>query len=77
MSTAAIDRPIALRMRPDLIVAEQWFGGRAFFVVKDPLRLAYSYLTQQEFFILSVLNGGTSSAEIRGGTTAQVVMSVT
>lgn len=64
MSTAAIDRPIALRMRPDLVVVEQWFRGRPFFVVKDPLRLAYSYLTQQEYFILAALDGGASSATI-------------
>jgi len=64
LTSAASDRPIRLRKRPDLVVAEQWFGCRQFFVLKDPLRLAYSYLTQQEYFILSLLDGEQSSAAI-------------
>ncbi len=61
---AASDRPIHMRMRPDLVLAEQWFSGRPFFVVKDPLRTAYSYLTQQEHFILKLLDGGVSAADV-------------
>ncbi len=61
---AASDRPIRMRMRPDLVLAEQWFSGRPFFVVKDPLRTAHSYLTQQEHFILQLLDGGVSAADV-------------
>ena len=49
----------------DLVVSEQWFGGRRYFVVKDPLTLVYSYLTEQEHFILAQLDGQTSLSEIQ------------
>ena len=44
---AAIDRPLPLRMRADLVVREQWFCGRRHFVIKDPVALTYVYLTEQ------------------------------
>jgi putative peptide zinc metalloprotease protein len=61
---AAIDRPVGLRMRPDLVLREQWFGGRRHVVVKDPLALTYAYLTEEEHFVLELLNGQISVAQI-------------
>jgi len=63
--TAAIDRPVRLRMRPDLVIQEQWFARRRVFVVKDPLTLSYSYLTEQEHAILTMLDVQASVAEIQ------------
>src|SRR5262249_34665842 len=62
---AAIDRPLPLRIRADLEVAEQWFSGRRLFVIKDPLTLVYSYFTEHEHFILSALDGVRSIGEIQ------------
>jgi putative peptide zinc metalloprotease protein len=63
--TAAIDRPVRLRVRPDLVSSELWFGRRRFFVVNDPVVLNYSYLTEHEHAILTMLDGSTSTAEIQ------------
>src|SRR5262245_39534262 len=54
---AAADRPLTLRMRPDLVVREVWFRGRRHFVLSDPIATAYAYLTEQEYFILRSLDG--------------------
>jgi putative peptide zinc metalloprotease protein len=63
--TAAINRPVRLRFRPDLATSELWFGRRRFFVVKDPVALSYSYLTEHEHAILSMLDGTASTSEIQ------------
>jgi hypothetical protein len=62
---AAIDRPLPLRMRTDLIVREQWFNGRRHFVIKDPIALTYVYLTEQEHLVLQSLDGETSPAQVQ------------
>lgn len=64
VAVAAIDRPLRLRKRQDLIVSEQWFSGARHFVIKDPLAATYVYLTEQEYFILGQLDGATSTAQI-------------
>jgi len=62
---AAIDRPLPLRARADLVTAEEWFGSQRWTVIKDPLTLAFAYLTEQEDFILRRLDCRTSLAEIQ------------
>ena len=62
---AAIDRPLPLRMRADLVVGEQWFGGRRHFVFKNPVALTYVYLTDQEHFVLQSLDGEFSPAQVQ------------
>lgn len=62
---ATVDRPLRLRMRPDLQIAEQWFGGKKYYVTKDPLTVVFSYLTEHEYFILALLDGEFGTAEIQ------------
>jgi len=58
-------RPIALRMRRDLIVRRQRWQGREYWTVKDPLTLKYYRFENEEFAILSMLDGQTSSDCVR------------
>lgn len=62
---AAIDRPLPLRMRPDLVVVGQNYEGRRYFVIKDPVTLGYYYLSEQEHFTLVALDGQTSLSELQ------------
>jgi putative peptide zinc metalloprotease protein len=64
LGLAAIDRPLLVRKRADLIVREQWFAGARHFVIKDPLAVTYAYLTEQEHFVLELLDGTISTAQI-------------
>jgi putative peptide zinc metalloprotease protein len=61
---AASERALQLRVRPDLVIRGQLSAGSRSFIVKDPLKLSYSHLTEQEHFILSQLDGETSLAKI-------------
>src|SRR5262245_9089106 len=68
MSTAfqsTTARPIALRMRRDLIVRRQSWQGREYWTIKDPLTLKYYRFEDEEFVVLSMLDGHTSSQTIR------------
>ena len=58
-------RPVRLRMRPDLAVRAQRFGRDRYWVVKDPVALAYFHLRDEEHAILRMLDGRTSLAEIK------------
>ncbi len=58
-------RPVALRMRPDLIVRERNIGSRTYFVIKDPIRLSHHQLWEEEFALLQMLDGRTSFAAMK------------
>lgn len=58
-------RPLALKMRPDLVVSVETFGGRSYSVIKDPLALRYFRLKAEEFAMLEMLNGQRSLDEVR------------
>ncbi|MDX1947206.1 MAG: site-2 protease family protein [Pirellulaceae bacterium] len=62
---AAIDRPLPLRQRPDLVAVPQWFRGQRWVVVQDPLAVTHFYLTEAEHALLAMLDGRASIAEIR------------
>jgi putative peptide zinc metalloprotease protein len=61
---AAIDRPLPLKQRRDLVVREQWFAGRRHFVLHDPLALTYAWLSEVEHAIWKLLDGRTSAAQV-------------
>lgn len=63
--SAGKDRPIPLRRRADLTIVPQWFGGRRWFVVKDPVALKFFHLTEEEHAILTLLDGQASPAAIK------------
>src|SRR5438067_5578322 len=58
-------RPIALQMRRDLVVRRQCWQSREYWTVKDPLTLKYYRFEEEEFAILSMLDGQMSSDAIR------------
>jgi putative peptide zinc metalloprotease protein len=58
-------RPLPLAMRADLIVQRQRWQGRNYWTIKDPLTLRYYRFEEEEFAILSMLDGQTSSEAIR------------
>jgi len=63
--TSTATRPVALRMRPDLVVRPQQAGSRRYWVVKDPVSLEYFHLRDEEHAIMQMLDGQTSPAEIK------------
>lgn len=63
--SASSDRPLAVRMRPDLEVQVQTYQGRGFRIVKDPLSLTYFRFEEPEFAVLEMLDGRTSPQQIR------------
>ncbi len=52
-------------MRADLAVQRQQWQGRQYWTVKDPLSLRYYRFEEEEFAILSMLDGRASSEQIR------------
>ncbi|MCI0358895.1 MAG: hypothetical protein L0211_10485, partial [Planctomycetaceae bacterium] len=49
-------RPLALRMRADLVVQRQTWQGREYWLVKDPLTLKYYRFEDEEFALLEMLD---------------------
>ncbi|REK12568.1 MAG: hypothetical protein DWQ37_11645 [Planctomycetota bacterium] len=62
---SAADRPLALRMRGDLELREQKFDGRIYWAVKDPISLRYFHLRDEEYTLLTMLDGQASLEELR------------
>ncbi len=59
------ERPLALRRRTDLETVPQTFAGRVFWAVKDPVRLKYFHLSDEEYCVFESLDGTASLAGIR------------
>ena len=64
-SLPANSRPIGLRRRPDLVVCAQRHGRQRYWAVKDPVTLQYCHLREEEYAILSMLDGRASLADIQ------------
>lgn len=62
---SSTSRPIAMAMRRDLVVRRQRWQGREYWTIKDPLTLKYFRFENEEFAILSMLDGATSIDAIR------------
>src|SRR5688572_30726993 len=63
--TSNTARPLPLTMRRDLVVRRQRWQGREYWTVKDPLALKYYRFEDEEFAILSMLDGQASIDVIR------------
>ncbi len=53
-------RPVGLRRRGDLVVNRQVYQGQAWWVVKDPIALAYFRFRPEEYALLDMLDGTAS-----------------
>ena len=62
---AGFERPLALRRRNDLEAVPQIFAGRAYWAIKDPVRLKYFHLNDEEYCVFEALDGTASLAGIR------------
>ncbi|MCE9548326.1 MAG: HlyD family efflux transporter periplasmic adaptor subunit [Planctomycetia bacterium] len=58
-------RPLAVRVRPDLKVRRHRYQGLASWVVKEPVGLKYFRFREEEYAILSMLDGQVSLDELR------------
>jgi len=63
--TSGAERPLAIRMRPDLEIRAQQFQGRNCWVVKDPLAAKYYRFEAEELAMLRMLDGHNSAADIQ------------
>jgi putative peptide zinc metalloprotease protein len=65
MLQAASRRVLPMRMRPDLVVGVQHFQGQKYYVVKDPLSLAFFRFQEEEFALLQWLDGRRSLSDLQ------------
>ena len=58
-------RPVPLRMRADLKVVCVPYRGRSFWTVKDPIALRYARLRDEQYFLLTQLDGKRTLEELQ------------
>jgi putative peptide zinc metalloprotease protein len=61
---ASADRPLMLRLRPDLIAAPVEMSGTPTWVVKDPLTLEHYQFSPEEYALMELLRQPVSLAEL-------------
>jgi putative peptide zinc metalloprotease protein len=61
----AFEKPLAVRRRTDLKAVPQTFTGRRYWAIKDPVRLRYFHLNDEEYCVFTALDGTASLAGIR------------
>ncbi len=52
-------------LRSDLIVIKQFYEGRTFYVVKDPISLQYFRLTAEDYFLATLFDGKRDLRQVR------------
>ena len=52
-------------LRGDLAISKQYFEGRTYYVVKDPISLQYFRLTAEDYALATLFNGGRTFGQIR------------
>ena len=52
-------------LRGDLIVTQQLFEGRSYYVVKDPISLQYFRMTAEDYFLATLFDGKRTFGKIR------------
>src|SRR4029434_4522399 len=62
---AAQEKGVLPALRTDLIVTQQQFEGRTYFVVKDPISLQYFRMTAEDYFLATLFDGKRSFGQIR------------
>jgi putative peptide zinc metalloprotease protein len=64
-SESAADRPMPLRVRPDLVILPQFHGRDRYWLVKDPAALRYYHLRDEEHALLRMLDGQASLSAVK------------
>ena len=52
-------------LRGDLLVTQQLFEGRSYYVVKDPISLQYFRMTAEDYFLATLFDGKRTFGQIR------------
>jgi putative peptide zinc metalloprotease protein len=52
-------------LRADLIIIKQFYEGRTFYVVKDPISLQYFRLTAEDYFLATLFDGQRTMEQVR------------
>jgi putative peptide zinc metalloprotease protein len=52
-------------LRADLIIIKQFYEGRTFYVVKDPISLQYFRLTAEDYFLATLFDGRRTMGQVR------------
>src|SRR6202012_6095602 len=52
-------------LRADLIIIKQYYEGRTFYVVKDPISLQYFRLTAEDYYLATLFDGKRTIAQVR------------
>jgi len=52
-------------LRTDLLVNQQMFEGRSYYVVKDPISLQYFRMTAEDYFLATLFDGKRTFGQIR------------
>lgn len=63
--SAAQDTVVIPPLRPDLIVTKQFFEGRTFYVVTDPVSLQCFRLTAEDYFLATLFDGKRDLRAVR------------
>ena len=58
-------RALAVKKRPDLVVERHRYQGQPYWIIKDPLALQYFRFQEEEYFLLTLLDGKNSLDEIK------------
>ena len=58
-------RPLGMRMRADLVVKRQCYEGRDCWVVKDPIAMKYFRFEEEEYRLLTMIDGHISPEQIK------------
>lgn len=62
---ASSSRALKLRLRPDLTCRAQQYQGRQYWVIKDPVTLKYYRFEDEEYTLLTWLDGQTSLDQLK------------
>lgn len=62
---ATTQRPLNLRVRPDLICSRQRFQGGDYWIIKDPLSMRYFRFQEEEYHLLQLFDGRRSAEQIQ------------
>ncbi|MBY0586909.1 peptidase M50 [bacterium] len=65
MMNPDLRRKIKVRMRPDLVINQQRYGGQSYFIIKDPVGLRYFRFREEELFLLQQLDGYKNLDDVR------------
>lgn len=65
MMNPDLRRKIKVRMRPDLVINRQRYGGQSYYIIKDPIGLRYFRFREEELFLLERLDGQNNLDDIR------------